>query len=413
LQAEIIFTGNELLLGEVLNTHAQYLGRELSAQGIEVKLHTTVGDNWAMLKKVLQSALNRSSLLIVTGGLGPTDDDLTKETVADLLGLDLVMDGQTLAGLEDIFARRGVTMPKNMKKQALLPRGARIFPNPVGTAPGILLQTGGKTIILLPGPPRELKAVFEGSVKKYLASVAGRGMVMRSKLFKLTGISESQVQDKLRGVQTGENTNISYVAMPGEVHVRVTGRGENEQQAQKLVDDLSVQVSARIGGYVFGVNDEMLEQMVGRLLASRRLTVSVAESCTGGLVAKRLTDVPGSSRYFLGGVVAYSNEVKIKQLGVPREVIARFGAVSDETARLMAEGIRRVTGSALGLGITGIAGPGGGTPEKPVGLVYIALAGDRHTNCRQYRFPGQRDGVRSGAANASLNMLRQFILQVT
>jgi len=409
LQAQIIFTGDELLMGEVLNTHAQYLGRELAAMGIEVLLHTTVGDNRALLRAVLQNAWDRSDLLIITGGLGPTTDDLTKETVADFLQLDLVPDKPTLQGLEKFLARRGIAMVESMKKQALVPRGARVLPNPVGTAPGLLIEKDDKIVVLLPGPPRELQAVFAGAVKERLKFVAGKGTVMHSQVYKLTGLGESQVQDRLADIDGRDNPVISYVAMPGEVHVRVSARAASGKAAKDMVDALARRVEKRLAKYIFSTGDEELKEIVGVLLADRGMTVSLAESCTGGYIMKLLTDVAGSSRYLAGGVVAYSNEIKTSQLGVPRETIDRYGAVSEQTARLMAEGVRRAVGSTLGIGVTGIAGPDGGTPEKPVGLVYIALAGREKTVCRGYRFPGQRAGVRAGAANAALHMLRQYL----
>lgn len=409
MQAQIIFTGNELLMGEVLNTHAQYLGRELAALGIEVLLYTSVGDNKALLGTVLQNAWESSDLLIITGGLGPTTDDITKETVADFLQLDLVPDEPTLQGLENYFARRGIAMVESMKKQALVPLGAQVLPNPAGTAPGLLIEKDDKIVVLLPGPPRELRAVFASALKERLKKLAGKGTVMHSQVYKLTGLGESQVQDRLGDIDGRGNPVISYVAMPGEVHVRVSARAACRKAAKDMVDALARRVEKRLAKYIFSRGDEELKEIVGALLANRGMTVSLAESCTGGHIMKLLTDVAGSSRYLVGGVVAYSNEIKTNLLSVPRETIDRYGAVSEQTARLMAEGVRRVVGSTLGIGVTGIAGPDGGTPEKPVGLVYIALADQEKTVCRGHCFPGQREGVRAGAANAALHMLRQYL----
>lgn len=410
MQAEIIFTGNELLAGEVINTHAQYMGQELSALGIEVLLHTTVGDNWEMLNEVLQNAWDRSSdLIFITGGLGPTTDDLTKETVADFLGLNLVLNQKLEQNLKHFLAHRGISMTEGMKKQAMVPDGAQILHNSVGTAPGLMLQKECKTIVLLPGPPQELKAVFESLVDTYLRNAADSGKVIRSKIFKLTGVSESAVQEKLTGICEQDNPSIGYIAMPGEVHVRITARDTNGVKAQEMVDGVAKQVEERLSQYIFCKDKEDLKEIVGALLADRGITISMAESCTGGQIMKQLTDIPGSSRYLLGGVVAYSNEIKINMLGVPREIIERYGAVSEQTARLMAEGVRKVTGSSIGVGVTGIAGPEGGTSVKPVGLVYIGLAGLDKTVCCGYRFPGQRVGVRFGATNATLSMIRQLL----
>ena len=412
MQAEIIFTGTELLLGEVLNTNAQHLGREMTRLGIEVTQHTAVGDNRVLLEKTLCDALARTDLLFVTGGLGPTEDDLTSETVAGFLGLGMVMDPATMGKLEDIFSRRGVPMPESIKKQAFVPRGALVLPNHAGTAPGLIIRNEGKTIIMLPGPPRELKAVFDGSVRRFVATATGGGIVMHSIVLKVTGLSESQVQERLQKMHATDNPAISYVAMPGEVHVRVTARTNSEPESRQMAGEMAARVEDELRDYVFGRDDEQLEQILGALLVQKKLTVSVAESCTGGLIMKRITDVSGSSRYFLGGVVSYSNALKTALLGVPGEIIARYGAVSEQTARTMAEGISRVTGSSLGVGVTGIAGPEGGNPEKPVGLVYIALAARDRTYCYGYYFPGQRIAVRAGAANTALNMMRRFLLGI-
>lgn len=410
MQAEILFTGTELLLGEVHNTHAQYLGRELAELGIEVTRHTAVGDNRETLGTAMQDALSRTDLLLVTGGLGPTEDDLTAETAAALLGLDMVVDPGTMRKLEELFARRRVPMPSSMKKQALVPRGAAILPNPAGTAPGLVLQSGPKTIIMLPGPPRELKAVFDKHVRQLLRQLAPGGVVMHTTVLKLAGLSESQVQDRLQELHAPGNPVISYVALPGEVHVRVTARTGNEGESRRLAGEMAARVESILGDHLFGRDEELLEETVGMLLAARGLTVSAAESCTGGQVMKRLTDVAGSSRYFVGGVVSYSNELKINLLGVPAEVLERHGAVSEQTAGEMAGGVRRVTGSAIGIGITGIAGPEGGSPEKPVGLVYIALDDGEKTFCHRHIFPGPRTGVRAGAVNCALNMLRRYLM---
>ncbi|MDQ0286339.1 nicotinamide-nucleotide amidase [Desulfofundulus luciae] len=410
MQAELIFTGTELLLGEVLNTHAQYLGRQMAAHGIEVILHTTVGDNWDRLAQVLKAALERADLIIVTGGLGPTTDDLTKDTVARVLGLPMVLDEPTLQWLREFMARRGTPVFESMARQAYFPAGARVLPNPVGTAPGALLEHQGKVVILLPGPPRELKAMFENSVVPYLASLGNPGMVTRTRLLKVTGISESEVQELIGDLGGQGNPGIAYVAQPGEVHVRISARAADGAAAEQMITGLLEKVRERLAGYLFGMDDDVLEEVVGRLLAQKGLTCALAESCTGGLTAARLTSVPGSSEYFLGSIVAYDNRVKEKVLGVPLETLQAHGAVSQQTAVAMAEGVRSLAGAHLGLSITGIAGPGGGTPAKPVGLTYIALAAPDGTSCREFHFPGHRQAVRQGAANAALNMIRLYLL---
>ncbi|MGB9802871.1 competence/damage-inducible protein A [Desulfofundulus sp.] len=410
MQAEFIFTGTELLLGEVLNTHAQYLGQQMAARGIEVVLHTTVGDDWDRLARALEDALGRADLIIVTGGLGPTTDDLTKDTVARVLGLPMVIDEPTLQRLQEFMASRGATVSGSMARQACFPAGARVLPNPAGTAPGALLEHRGRVIILLPGPPRELKAMFETSVAPYLDSLGNRGTVTRTRLLKVTGISESGVQELIGDLGGQGNPGIAYVAKPGEVHVRISARAADGAAADQMVNGLLEKVRERLADYVFGMDEDVLEEVVGRLLAEKGLTCALAESCTGGLTAARLTSIPGSSAYFLGGVVAYDNRVKEKVLGVPAGVLQTHGAVSRQVALAMAEGVRSLTGAHLGLSITGIAGPGGGTPAKPVGLTYIALAAPDGTSYREFRFPGHRQAVRQGAANAALNMIRLYLL---
>lgn len=410
VQAEIICTGTELLRGEVLNTHLQYLGRKLTALGIEVVLHVTVGDDWSRMRAVLSDSLQRSDLIVTTGGLGPTTDDLTKETVAEVLGLDMYFDEAAFLQMKEFFRRRGAEMPDSIAKQAYFPVGSRILPNPVGTAPGVLIEKNEKIIVLLPGPPVELQQIFESSVIPFLQKLSRPGPVVLSRVFKLTGISELAVQDRLRDLGGQGNPGLAYVAKPGEVHVRITARGNTEAEAQALLQELAEKVRERVAGYIFGTDDEVLEEVVGRLLKEKGLTLAIAESCTGGMISSRLTDVPGSSQYFMGTVVAYDNRIKESLLQVPAQILATAGAVSRETAVAMAEGVRRMTGADLGLAVTGIAGPGGGSAEKPVGLVYIALTSEDGTCCREFRFPGMRVGVRRGAVNAALNMVRLYLL---
>jgi len=409
MKAELIFTGSELLLGHMLNSHSQYLGMRLSEIGIEVILHTTVGDDWGRLGQVLRQAMERSDLIITTGGLGPTTDDLTKKTVANVLNLPMALDEKALAAIRGFFNNRGLVMPESNKKQACFPASAVILPNSRGTAPGALIERENKIIAMLPGPPGELTAMFEESLAPFLFKKIRGGTVTRYKVFKLTGISESAVYDRVKDLGGQGNPGIAYVAKPGEVQVRIMAWASSEQ-AEKMVADLSEKVRRRLVGYIFGYDEEVLEDVVGKLLLEKGLSIAVAESCTGGLITARLTDIPGSSGYLKGGVVAYSNEVKNEVLAVPPDVLGQYGAVSKQTAVAMAEGVKKLTGSNLGLAVTGIAGPGGGSAAKPVGLVYISLAADDGTCCREYRFPGERPAVRQGTANAALNMVRHYLL---
>jgi nicotinamide-nucleotide amidase len=413
MRAELVFTGSELLLGHVTNTHGVYLGQELAKLGIEVILQTTVGDDWELMERVIRGALERADLVITTGGLGPTTDDITKEVVAAVLGVPMVTHEESLERIRHHFARRGAEMPAICARQARFPEGALVLPNDKGTAPGALIEREGRIIVILPGPPRELRAMFEASVRPYLLQIPGRGEVLRTKVLRLTGIPEYAVQDRLRGLgvagHPSGNPGLGYLTRPGEVQLRVSARASDPVRAERMVEELAGKITAVVGDYVFAVDDEVPEKVIGDLLTSQGRTIAVAESCTAGMVAARFTEVPGSSRYFLGGVVAYSNELKKKLLGVPEEVLAEYGAVSEQTALAMAQGIRRITGADFGLAITGIAGPEGGTPVKPVGLVYVALTGAHDTVCHRLLLPGVRAAVRIGTVNVAFKLLKGFL----
>ncbi|MDF9407436.1 competence/damage-inducible protein A [Pelotomaculum isophthalicicum JI] len=409
MKAELIFTGSELTQGRIVNSHAQYLGRWLSELNFDVALHITVGDHFERLEQVVRQALERSDLILITGGLGPTTDDLTKDTVAHVLGLPLVLDEKSLDGIRNFFDRRGMTMPESNIRQAYIPQGATILPNKRGTAPGILIEKGNKIIALLPGPPHELTAMFEDTLMPILSQKAGSGAVTRFKAIKVTGISESAVQDLIKDLGGQGNPGITYLASPGQVQVRITAQAASAEQAEKMVEELSEKVSCRLKDYIFGYGDENIEVIVGKQLLDKGMSIGVAESCTSGLIAARLTDIPGSSAYFIGGVAAYSNEVKKAILGVAPDIIDSHGAVSKETAVAMAEGVRNLIHTSLGLAVTGIAGPDGDTPNKPIGLVYIALASEKGASYRKFHFPGNRLAVRMGTVNAALSMVRSFL----
>ncbi len=409
MQAEAVFTGSELLLGYVINTHAHFLGLELAKLGVELTLQTAVGDDWDRMRSVIKQALKRSDIVITTGGLGPTTDDITKEVIADILGVPMVMNAEALSKMQAFFDKRGRPMPAIFRRQACFPAGARLIPNDKGTAPGCFLEHDNTVIIVLPGPPRELRHMFTTYVAPFIAGLPGRGEVLRTKTLKLTGIAEYAVQEILRDLGGQGNPGLGYLAKPGATHVRVTARHADPQEAERMVEELAQKVVERLGDHLFAIDDQLLERDVGAMLREKGMTISTAESCTAGMVAARLTDVPGSSRYFYGGAVTYSNELKTQMLGVPAETIARYGAVSEETAVAMAQGVRRLTGSDIGIGVTGIAGPDGGSPGKPVGLVYIALASDKEVVTRRYFFPGERMAVREGTVNAALHMVKVFL----
>ena len=409
MRAEIIFTGTELLLGQVLNTHAQYLGRELSALGIGISRHTTVGDDWDELRKVLREALERAELVITTGGLGPTTDDITLAAIADVLGLPLVLNETVLSWIEEYFAKRNQPVPENLTRQAYFPAGATLLPNAAGTAPGCVVEKNNRTVIALPGPPHELMPMFETHVMPFLASRLSAKGTLYFRVVKVTGLAEFAVQNLLRNLEGREKVRLGYIAKPGEVHVRIAAEGCDAAEARELVTGMVEEVHARLGDFIFAYDEECIEDVTGKLLRAKGYTVAVAESCTGGLLSARLTDIPGSSAYFMGGVVAYDNETKKRILGVREEILREKGAVSFQTAVAMAEGVRRLLSTDAGIGITGIAGPSGGTPEKPVGLVYVAVAVPGKTVVKKYLFSGGRFAVRQGAANAALKMLRDLL----
>lgn len=412
MRTELIFTGTELLLGQILNTNARFLAQRLSSLGLDLYYQTTVGDNSGRLAEVLRTALERADLIIVTGGLGPTMDDLTKETVAEALGLPLILDSAVLAEIEGFFISRGKTMPAANRKQAMVPEGSRVIPNERGTAPGVLIEKDGKRIILLPGPPVEMQPMFLNQVAPYLRQkITGRAAVIVSRVIKIWGLGESAAEEKIIDLVTGQdNPTIAFLAPLGEVHIRITAKAGNAEAAYRMIRPLEEEIRRRLGDYIFGFDEDTMESVVGRMLLVRGLTISLAESCTGGLIAKLLTDLPGSSGYLMYGVVSYSNEAKVKLLGVSAATLKKYGAVSGETAGEMAAGVRNIGGTDLALSVTGIAGPGGGTAEKPVGLVYIGFAAGDHVDARKFLFPGDRDTVRRQTANAALNMIRLHLL---
>ncbi|RYD05407.1 hypothetical protein N752_08670 [Desulforamulus aquiferis] len=327
--------------------------------------------------------------------------------MAEVLELDMKLDQLSLEAIKGHFAKRGIEMPSNNTKQAYFPEGARILPNSRGTAPGAIVEVEKKAIIILPGPPWELETMFEASVVPYLNNLPHRGVLCTSKTFKLTGIGESTVQELIYDLCGMGNPEIAFLVQPGVVEVRITAQGETLEEASNLVNLLSEQVRRRLFQYIFAEDQEKIEQVVGQLLIDAGLTLGVAETCTGGLIEARLSDIPGASRYLMGGIVAYNNHVKEKILGVPQEILTQFGAVSRQTAIAMAEGVRRELGSNIGLAVTGIAGPSS-SEGKPIGLVYIGLSSPTGTCFREYIFPGERTAIRNGTVNAALRWQSTF-----
>lgn len=407
MDAEIIAVGSELLTPFRLDTNSLYLTGKLNSLGVEVRFKTIVGDDRARLAEAFRSALARSRFVIITGGLGPTEDDLSREVVAEILNRPLHEDAQVRRRIEARFARLGRTMSPNNLRQAQVPEGAEILENKNGTAPGLWIDHSGAAVILLPGPPRELEAMFDAQCITRLELIIPR-TVIRTRVYKVIGLPESEVDQRIAPIYTPYSNPVTTIlAAPSAIEIHLRAQASDNAAAEALVAELGDKVEAELGDSIFSTGGESLEEVVGRYLALRHKTLAVAESCTGGLLSERLTQVPGSSNYFLGGTVCYSNELKTRLAGVPSEVITANGAVSKPVALALAAGIRQLTGASIGIGITGIAGPDGGTSEKPVGLVFIALADEHGTQVREFRFPGDRERVRTLAANAALEVIRR------
>jgi len=414
VHAEIIAVGSELLTPFRMDTNSLYLTEQLNLLGVDVVFKSIVGDDLRRLVAAAQHALFRSDILIFSGGLGPTEDDLTREAVAEALGLKLQRDPEILAQLEERFASRGWKMAANNAKQADVLDGATALTNPNGTAPGQWLsgQFDGREhiIVLLPGPPFELKALFEAEVRERLrAKVPPAFLVTRT--LKVAMLGESAVDARVSPIyKRYSDVETTILAGAGEIELHFKSRAATHDEAQKRVDEVAGGVEDELDDAVYSRNGESLEQIVGYWLQMRNATLAVAESCTGGLLAERITSVSGSSRYFLGGAVVYSNQLKTEFAGVPAEMIERHGAVSREVAAALAEGIRYRCESTLGVGITGVAGPNGGTPEKPVGLVFHAVASDTGTEVIQRTFPGDRKRIRRFASTMALDMVRKKLM---
>jgi nicotinamide-nucleotide amidase len=410
LTAEIIAIGSELLAPDRTDTNSLWLTEKLNSIGIEVKLKTIVGDDDARLEEAIKDATRRSKVVITTGGLGPTEDDITRKVTARALGRRLLLDETILAELRERFLSFGHVMPERNSRQAMVIEKAEVLPNPNGSAPGLFVEHEGVAIVLLPGPPREMRPMFENHVQSRLAGKAGSVKVVR-RMLRVAGLGESAVDEKIAPIYTQyENPQTTILFNQSEVEIHLTARGRTEVEAEALLDRLSGQLEERLGNAVFSFAGEKMEEVVGLKLTVGGFTLSVAESCTGGLIAQRLTEVPGSSKYFIEGVVAYSNDAKTRTLGVEPVLLLEHGAVSAPVAEAMAEGIRKRARTDFSLSVTGIAGPGGGSDEKPVGLVYIALADDAHTEHRKLIIPGDRNLIRWRASQAALDLLRRRLI---
>ena len=437
MRAEVIAIGTELLLGYTVNDDATHVSRALAGLGIDCFRHVTVGDNPVRLKEALLAGLERADLVVTCGGLGPTVDDVTLETIAQVTDRSLLLNRKILQQIQARFRRLKIPMPSSNRRQALIPKGAIPFPNTVGTAPGFLLKTKSvnkctgeqvnkksaftrsrihsfthsRILVALPGPPAELIPMLKHQVVPHLRRFSGK-TVIRSKTLKTTGLSESEVDAKVRDLLAWKGKiTLGIYAHPGQVDLRITAKAATSRKADEEIHRLERQLRHRLGTRIYGADQESLESAVGKLLCSRKKTLSVAESCTGGLIQHCITEIPGSSDYFVGGVVSYENQIKQSLLSIPADLLRKRGAVSAEVAQRMAVGVRELTGSDLGLAVTGIAGPTGGSKAKPVGLAYIALAANRHTITRKFLFNGNRSKIKFVTSQAALNLLRLHLLK--
>jgi nicotinamide-nucleotide amidase len=411
MKSEIISVGTELLLGNTVNTNATFLSEELAKLGVDVYYHTVVGDNHIRLKDVITQAMGRSDLIIMTGGLGPTSDDITKEVAAEAAGKKLLLDQTELDRIRRYFAKTGRGMTDNNIRQAYVPEGAMAVVNHNGTAPGIIMETDRATVIMLPGPPSELKAMFMNDIVPYLKNKSKT--ILYSKTIKFFGIGESALEDALKDlIDNQSDPTIAPYAGEGEVKLRITTRTSDNQQSSAISAIVDI-IKDRVGKYIYAYDEQSLEQVTAQNLLDSGLTVAVAESCTGGRISSMLTSVPGISKAFMGSVICYSNEVKKSVLGVSDVTLDRHGAVSSQTAIEMASGVRRVCNADIGLSTTGIAGPTGNTPLKPVGLVYIAIDCAQGSFVWERHFSGNREKVQNYAAKNALNYLRLYLVQGT
>ncbi|MGB9245563.1 MAG: competence/damage-inducible protein A [Candidatus Acidiferrales bacterium] len=410
MRAEIIAIGSELLTPYRLDTNSLFLTDGLNQVGIRVVHKAVVGDSLDDMRASFRQALDRADLVVACGGLGPTDDDRTREAVADLLGRKLELNDGVLRHIQELFRRFGRVMPEINRRQAMVPEGATVIPNPRGSAPGLWIEASGHIVILLPGVPSELRAMFDQEIRPRLTRL-GHDERLFTRDLRITGLPESEVEQRVSPLYAlYPDTETTILASPPgiQLHPRVWSR--DPAQANQILDEMVKRMALALGEHLYSTEGETMEEVVARALTENRATIAVAESCTGGLLAERLTNIPGSSVYFLGGVVCYSNELKSSMVDVPAELIEAKGAVSPEVALALAEGIRKRTGATIGVGVTGIAGPGGGTPEKPVGLVHIGIADERGPRERRFQFPGDRERIRMHASQTALDSVRRYFL---
>jgi nicotinamide-nucleotide amidase len=419
MKAEIVSIGDELLYGEITDTNSAFIAEKLTGEGIEVVFSTSVGDDVNKIAEVFGMAGSRADVIIATGGLGPTSDDLTKKAIVKAFKRNLVFHEEILKEIEKSFEKSGLSMPKVNQNQALIPQGAKPLANRWGVAPGIFIEEENKLFFALPGVPLEMKWMLENEVLPILRTKKSEDFIIR-KMLKTTGIAESAIYEKIEGlIDPKGDVKIAFLPSYLGVDIKLVVSWSNllatslkqKNEAETKIEELEKKIREILGTYIYGTNDQTLEEVVGKLLSEKGKTIAVAESCTGGLIGAKFTNVSGSSKYFERGVVTYSNQAKIELLGVPREIIDRYGAVSQEVALLMAEGVRKLAKTDYGLSSTGIAGPTGGTPEKPVGLVYIGFACESDSFTQKFQFGGDRIINRERAAQAALNIVRLFLIK--
>ena len=411
MKAEIITVGTEILLGDILNTNCRYLSRELAAMGIEMYYQITVGDNEERLLKTLEESLNRSDIVICTGGLGPTEDDITKEVCAKYFGYELELHKPSLDAMIERFKHMNRVPTKNNEKQAYFPKEAYILKNDNGTAPGCIMEKEGKMIVVLPGPPREMESMFENYVKPYLSKLTDD--VIESEVLRIIGVGESKVEnDILDIIDSQTNPTIATYAKGYECTLRITAKAKSVEEAKELIKPMSDEMKRRFGQSLYATGETSIEEVVAKMLVENNLKIAVAESCTGGMVSASLINYPGISSVFMEGCVTYSNEAKMKSLGVKKETLDVYGAVSDKCAKEMASGVAARYNTNVGIATTGIAGPGGGTDEKPVGLVYFGIYINGKVITKKYVFNGDRQGIRERATRTILNDLRLELLNM-
>lgn len=409
--AEIITVGDELLIGQTVDTNSAWMGMQLSMRGVRVNRITSISDNREEIISALDEALGRAPLVLITGGLGPTSDDITKETLAEYFGSKLVMDQEVLAEITERVTRRNFEMNENNRRQALVPECCRVLANRAGTAPGMLFEKGGKIIVSMPGVPSEMKHIMREHVLPMLSDMAGGRTIIHRNIMTY-GTFEAKLAERLEGFEKEMPASVKLAYLPGHgvIKLRLTGSGDVGDEVRRIVDKQVRKLYSLIPDVIYGEDEVTLEEIVGKLLYSKNLSVSTAESCTGGKIASLITTVPGSSAWFKGSVVAYDNSVKTGILGVEPATISRYGAVSEATVREMAEGAHRLFKTDYSIAVTGIAGPDGGTTEKPVGTVWIAVASGRGVIAEKHRFADDRMINISRSAYSALNLLRKQII---